>query len=338
MSLGVKAAAKDAEKVRLELIRLGAFDSGLKIKRTKSYVILPVKKEKVGELGKKFALIEAKFETQEVRKKFTDYLHEFLPKEEIQHVRTSFDVIGDIAVIEISEELEKQEQKIAESLMLAHKNIKTVFKKGSEVKSEERLRELKFLAGENKTETLHKEHGCRFKLDVTKVYFSPRLSYERQRILEQVKDGEVIADLFAGVGPFSILLAKYRDVKVYAIDVNPAAVEYLRENIKLNKVESRVIPLLGDAREVAPRNIASRVIMNLPKSSDKYLDLAFDALKEGAIHFYAISPEDDLYDSKIKFIESVAKQKGRAIEILNKRIVRPYSPRNYHVVIDVMVK
>lgn len=337
MPLGVKAALKDAEKVRQELIKLGALDTELKIKRTKSYVILPVKKEKVKKLERKFALTQANFEAQEARKKFTDYLHEFLPEAEIQHICRSFDVIGSIAVIEIPEEFERQEQKIAESLMLAHKNIKAVFKKGSGIKGEERVRELKFLAGENKTETLYKEHGCRFKLDVAKVYFSPRLSYERQRILEQVEDGEVIVDLFAGVGPFSILLAKYRYVKVYAIDANPAAVEHLKENIKLNKVEGRVIPLLGDAREVAPRSIANRVIMNLPKSSDRYLDLAFDVIKRGTIHFYAISPEMDLYESKINFIKKVAGEKNRKVEILNKRIVRPYSPYHYHVVIDVGV-
>ena len=334
--LGVKAAVKDAEKVRRELIKLGAFDSGLKIRREKNFIVLPVKIEKIKEL-QKFKTMEADFEVRETRKRFPDYLLEFLPKEEIRHVRTSFDVIGDIAVVEIPEALERQERKIAESLMLAHKNIRAVFKKGSEIKGEERVRELKFLAGENKIETLYKEHGCRFKLDVAKVYFSPRLSYERQRILEQVEDGEVIVDLFAGVGPFSILLARYRNVKVYAIDANPAAVEYLKENIKLNKVEGRVVPLLGDAREAAPRNVAARVIMNLPKSSAQFLDLAFEVIKQGIIHFYAISPEQDLYDSKINFIKKVAGEKNRKVEILNKRIVRPYSPRNYHVVIDVGV-
>lgn len=335
--LGVKAAVKDAEKVRRKLLRLGALDSKLKIRREKNFVVLPVKIEKIKEL-KKFETTEVDFEAQEIRKKFSEYLLQFLPEEETRHVRTSFDIIGNIAVIEISEKLERYEQKIAESLMLAHKNIKTVFKKGSEVRGTERVRELKFLWGEEKTETLYKEHGCRFRLDVAKVYFSPRLSYERQRILKQVKDGEVIVDLFAGVGPFSILLARYRNVKVYAIDINPAAVEYLKENVKLNKVEDRVIPLLGDAHEVAPRKVASRVIMNLPKSSDKYLDLAFDVLKEGVIHFYTISPEDDLYDSKVEFIRKIAKEKNRRIKILNKRIVRPYSPRNYHVGIDVVVK
>lgn len=334
--LGVKAAVKDAERVRRELVKLDAFNSGLKIRREKNFVVLPVKIEKIKEL-QKFKTLEVDFEAQETRKKFSDYLGEFLSPGEIQLVRTSFDIVGDIVIIEIPEELEKHERRLAESLMLAHRSIKTVFKKGSEIRGEERVRELKFLAGENKTETLYKEHGCRFKVDVSKVYFSPRLSYERQRILEQVKDGEVIVDLFAGVGPFSILLAKYRDVKAYAIDINPVAFGYLKENIRLNKVEDRVMPLLGDAREAAPRNAASRVIMNLPKSADRYLDLAFDILKEGVVHFYAISPEQDLYDSKAEFIKKIAKEKNRKATILNKRIVRPYSPRNYHIVMDVGV-
>ncbi len=201
----------------------------------------------------------------------------------------------------------------------------------------ERVRELKFLAGENRTETFYKEHGCRFRLDVAKVYFSPRLSHERERILAQTKDGEIVVDLFAGVGPFSILLAKHRDVKVYAIDINPAAIDYLKWNIALNKLEGRVVPLLGDAREVAPRNVATRVIMNLPKSSAQFLDLAFETIKQGTIHFYTISPEQDLYNSKIEFIKKVAEEKNKQVEIINKRIVRPYSPYHYHVVIDVKV-
>ncbi|MFH1774028.1 MAG: class I SAM-dependent methyltransferase family protein [Methanobacteriota archaeon] len=333
MAKGIKVPLRDAERVRTGLLKKGIFDDSKKIKSNRDFVIFPVKDK-----FEDYELISTKFEPAEKRKKFEDYLFEFLSQKELQKVRYSFDVIGNIAIVEIPGELEKQEQKIAQSLMKAHKNIKTVFKKSGEVKGEERLRDLKFLCGEEKTETIHREHGCRFKLDVAKVYFSPRLSYERQRILGQVKDGEVIVDLFAGVGPFSILLAKYRDVKVHAIDMNPAAVKYLKENIKLNKVEGRVTPLLGDVREVAPRNVATRAIMNLPKSSAQFLDLAFDVIERGVIHFYAISPEDDLYDPKINFIKKIAKEKNRKVKILNKRIVRPYSPRNYHVVIDVVVK
>ncbi|MEE8167923.1 MAG: class I SAM-dependent methyltransferase family protein [Candidatus Hydrothermarchaeales archaeon] len=332
MAEGVRIRSADAEKVKRELLKRKVLDKTKKPRREKGYVIFPVT-----ERIKDFETVVTTFETQKL-KKFEDHLTEFLSPEEADQVRTSFDIVGDIAIIEIPDELQAKEVGIAESLIAAHKNIKTVFKKTGEVKGRERLRGLKFLAGEEKTEAIHREHGCRFKVDVTRVYFSPRLSYERQRILEQTKDGEVIIDLFAGVGPFSIILAKHRDVKVYAIDINPKCYEYLQENIKLNKVGDKVTPLLGDCREVAPKNVATRVIMNLPKSSEEFLDLAFDVLKEGIIHFYSISPERDLFDSKIKMIGSVARDEGRKVEIVGKRVVRPYAPRRHHVAIDVRIR
>jgi tRNA (guanine37-N1)-methyltransferase len=291
--------------------------------------------KEVSKIG--YEVVEEEFD--ELRRyKFEDYLRAFLSEKQLDTVRHSFDTIGSIAIIEVPEELIPYEKKIAESLAKAHKNIKGVFKKTGAVKGMERTRELVHLWGSSSTVTLHREHGCRYRLDIARVYFSPRLSYERQRILEQVKDGEVIVDLFAGVGPFSILLAKYRNVKIYAIDANPAAYEYLKENILLNRVGDKVIPLLGDCHEVAPRSTADRVIMNLPKSSDEYLDLALDVVKKGVVHFYSVSPEDDLYDSKIKLIAALAEEKNRKVRVINKRVVRPYSPYNYHVVIDIEVE
>lgn len=336
MAEGIKVTPKDAEKIRRRLIDLDLLDRDKKIEKGENRIIFPIKKmpEKLKE---NFEIVEYKFKDRETHRKFRDYLKDFLDEEETRHVKISFDIVGNIAIVEMPEELERYEIKIANALLEAHKNIKTIFKKQSEIKGEERVRELKFLSGVKNSETLHREHGCIYKLDVSKVYFSPRLSYERQRILGQIKDGEFIVDLFAGVGPFSILFAKNRDVKVYAIDSNPAAFGYLKENIMLNRVAGKVTPQLGDCRDLAPRDTANRVIMNLPKSSDKFLDLAFDVIKEGVIHFYAISSERDLFNSKIEFIKKMAEKKGRGIEILNKRIVRTYSPHRYHIVIDIGV-
>jgi tRNA (guanine37-N1)-methyltransferase len=331
MSRGIKVPVKQAEEVKQRLLAMGALDKDKKVKRSLGYVVFPVKEEV--NLG--YEIVEAKFEEVK-RYSFEDYLREFLTVEQLRAVRRSFDIIGSIAIIEVPEELARYEHRIAESLARAHKNIKGVFKKSGAVRGRERTRRLVHLWGCRSTETLHREHGCLYKLDIARVYFSPRLAYERQRILKQVKDGEVIADLFAGVGPFAILLARRRDVKVYAIDANPAAYEYLRENICLNRVGDKVTPLLGDCREVAPRGV-DRVIMNLPKSAWRYLDLAFDVVEKGVIHFYSISPKEDLY-SKIGFIEEVAEKKDRKVTVVNKRVVRPYSPYKYHVAIDIAVE
>jgi tRNA (guanine37-N1)-methyltransferase len=335
--LGVRVPAKEAEKARRELLAAGALAKEYHIKRQGNYVLLPVKEE-ARELLHDYEVIEAEFEPLAKRKSFESLLKEVLSKEELSHVKWSFDIVGDIAIIEVPEELAHRKHEIAKALMEAHKNIKAVFRKSSEVRGEARVRELEHLAGEARSETIHKEHGLRLKLDVAKVYFSPRLAYERQRVLKQVKDGEVIVDLFAGVGPFPLLFAKHRRVKVYAIDINPEAVKYMRENIALNRLKGEVIPLLGDAREIAPRGVASRVIMNLPKSSDAFLDLAFEVLKPegGVVHYYTIAPEEDLW-GKAELARSVARRMGKKIKLLEKRVVRTYSPRNYHVVFDLKV-
>jgi len=239
--------------------------------------------------------------------------------------------------VEVPDELEKWAEDIGKALLEVHKHVKSVYKKSGKVKGKARLRELVHLAGEIRTETLHREHGCVFKVDVKKAFFSPRLSYERQRILELTKDGEFVVDMFAGVGPYAVLLAKYHKLKVYAIDINPDAIELLKENIRLNKVSEKVKPFLGDSGELAPKGEANRVIMNLPLKAKEYLEVAFDVIKEGTIHFYGLSDEEDLYDSWISFIQEIAEKKGRKVEIQETRIVRPYAPKRHHVAIDIGV-
>ncbi|NOZ58453.1 MAG: class I SAM-dependent methyltransferase family protein, partial [Euryarchaeota archaeon] len=276
--LAVRVPAREAERVRRELLARGLIARGYRIRRLGEEVLIPVQERARKEL-KGYELTEAEFEPLERCRSFEDLLRERLGKEELALVRRSFDIIGDIAIVEVPPELEHRKREIALALMEAHRNVKAVFRKAGEVRGETRVRQLEHLAGERRTETLHREHGLRLKLDVAKVYFSPRLAYERQRVLGQVRDGEVVVDLFAGVGPFALLIARHRRARVYAIDINPVAVRYLKENIALNRLRGEVVPLLGDAREVAPRGKATRVIMNLPKSSDAFLDLAYEVLR-----------------------------------------------------------
>ncbi len=132
MAKGVKVVARDAEATKRELIKLGAFDKTLKIKRVQSYAIIPIKLEKLPE---KFEIVETNFEPQVKPEQFEDCLREFLSSKELETVRTSYDTIGDIAVVEIPEELQKHEQKIASALMRAHKSIKAVFKKAAKLKA-----------------------------------------------------------------------------------------------------------------------------------------------------------------------------------------------------------
>uniref|UniRef100_UPI00351C8888 class I SAM-dependent methyltransferase n=1 Tax=Methanomethylovorans sp. TaxID=2758717 RepID=UPI00351C8888 len=172
------------------------------------------------------------------------------------------------------------------------------------------------------------------------AYFTPRLATERSRILEQIKNSEVVVDMFTGVGPFSILIAKNRSsCRVVAIDKNPEAVRFLRHNIELNAV-SNVVAVEGDAKEEAQiyAGIADHIIMNLPHTAREFLDAAMVIAKPGTvIHYYDITPESDLYSSSLSHIESAASRAGFAVELRATRIVRSYSPHQFNVCIEVRI-
>ena len=225
-----------------------------------------------------------------MRKRLRDKLSDALPQEQLGRVYNSFDTIGDIAIVKHNN-LQNAEV-VAEQIMAVNRNIKTVLTPIGRITGDFRVRELKLLAGENKTCTSHRESGCVFRVDVEKCYFSPRLSYEHRRIAELVKPGEVVVNMFAGVGCFSIVIAKTQSqTKTYSIDVNPTAVQYMEENVKINQVSDSVFPILGDAKEIIQtrlQGVADRVLMPLPEKALEYLPYALLALKKkgGWIHYY----------------------------------------------------
>ncbi len=263
-----------------------------------------------------------------------------LTEEQLARIR-AFDVVGDIAIVKLPDELLPKKHLIGRALMEVHRHVRTVLRQTSAVGGEFRTRELEVIAGEPRTETIHQEHGCKFKTDLAQAYFSPRLATERIRIARLVKPGEVVTNMFAGVGCYSIVIAKHSGVKkVYSIDKNPAAVKYMRDNIRINKVAARVVPIQGDAGEIIRRYLggrADRVLMPLPEFARDFFDVALLALKRrgGVIHFYDFGEEPDLFGPSLEFVREAAS--GRKIEPIEKRILRSYAPRIYHVVLDLLI-
>jgi tRNA (guanine37-N1)-methyltransferase len=228
--------------------------------------------------------------------------------------------------------------------MQTQKRLKTVLCQASPVSGDLRLRKLEWVAGEKKTEALHKEHGCLFRTDLERCYFSPRLSHERIRISQQVQPGEVIVNMFSGVGCYSIIIAKNSAAKkIYSIDINPDAVRYMRENIRLNKVVGPVFPVEGDTKNVIEeslQNVADRVLMPLPEKAHEYLDYALLALKPvgGWIHYYdfehAKKGESPVEKVKAKLVRRL-RNSGVDFEVSFGRIVRTTGPNWYQVALDV---
>ena len=267
-------------------------------------------------------------------KSLKDYLKDKIDDDKVDDIKKSFDIIGDIVILEIPEEYEEYKYIIGEAALKFTKRS-TVFRKTSEIKGIIRTRELEHIAGEDVSETIHKEFGSRFQLDVRNVYFSPRLATERRRISEQVEDNEIIVDMFAGIGPFPISIAREHKVKIYAIDINPYAYKYIKKNIELNKLKGNIIPLLGDVGEVLQGlNIkADRIIMNLPGTAWNYLDTAVKSLKHGGvIHYYEFASEYQIPIDRI--IETAYPRK---VDILNSRKVKSKSPGVWHMGVDARI-
>ncbi|RLE50325.1 MAG: class I SAM-dependent methyltransferase family protein [Candidatus Methanomethylicota archaeon] len=273
-----------------------------------------------------------------------------LSPEEAKLMLKGVDVIGDIAIIKVPDVLLGKSKVIAEAILREMHNVKAVFRQVSPAQSITRVRGIEWLAGEKRTETYHREHGCIFKVDIAKVYFSPRLLYERERIAKIVEEScksryELVLNMFAGVGCFSIILAKKTDKAiVYSVDINPYAFDYMVENVKLNKLEGKVIPILGDSKNVALSmpNKFTRVLMPLPELAYDYLSYALIALRRrGWIHYY-----DHIYASKDlealqKAEEKVAtklQELGVSYEVRSKRVVRSVGPKISQVVLDIYVE
>ncbi|MFZ7138036.1 MAG: class I SAM-dependent methyltransferase [archaeon] len=270
-----------------------------------------------------------------------------LKPKELQQLYKSYDVIGDVALLRVPASIECYTELIAKTVMDTHREVKSVWRQTSSVSGNYRIRDLKFVLGKKTTQTRYKEHGCFYKTDLQKTYFSPRLSFERLRIAKLVQKAETIVNMFAGVGCYSIAIAKHsRPKTVYSIDINPLAFKYLIENIRLNKVEKIVVPFQGDAKTIIQnklQNIADRVLMPLPELAYTYLDSAVLALKPegGWIHLY-----DFVYTKKDQ--NPVKKVEDKAIEKLSTlcmgfsvkfgRVVRPIGPHWYQVVLDIMLQ
>jgi tRNA (guanine37-N1)-methyltransferase len=261
-----------------------------------------------------------------------------LSEKEIEDLYGAFDQIGDIIILRIPDSLVSKKEIIGKVLLEKVKTAKSVFYQSSPVSGDFRTRKLELLAGEDKTETEYKEHGCRFIVDVEKAFFSPRLSTERDRIANLIQDGETVINMFGGVGMFSIIAAKKKKCTVYNIDINPNASRLCEQNINLNKLVGKVESITGDAAKIIEEKLAGigdRVLMLLPERSDEFLDSAIKAAKKtGIIHYYC-----HIHGDKKNEVSRLAKEHFLEVmkikaEVLGSKIVRPVGPRFYQAVVD----
>jgi tRNA (guanine37-N1)-methyltransferase len=321
-----------AEEIRRELVAQGVLLKQLRIVREQDRIVLPTRRRV--DLG--FPIEEREFEEGFVAiRSYKDVVD--VPPALRRSLPSSFDVVGDVALIRLPEELQPHRSAIGEAILRWNAKLRVVMEDRG-VAGAQRLRQVEVIAGERRTTTVHIEHGLRYRVDLSSAYFSPRLAAERERIANLTGEGEVVADPFAGVGPYAILIAKRRRPReVHASDANPLAVDLLRANVAMNRAD-RVAIREGDARTIL-RQVApvDRIILDLPHSALDFLPDSFGAIGDaGTIHVYGIlewAEEGERQEA----IRAMARKSGMRITDLTTRHVRAYSPSQFHTAFDVTV-
>lgn len=335
-TIGIYVPLKQAEKMHKFLLEHKLLRNDLKIKKDKKFIYFPVRDIPINLVSYK---IDTEFEKRKTKPK--SYKEIISIPDNLKHeLPTSYDVVGDIILVKLPKNLLKYQHEIGESLLKSNKNIKTVCVI-EPVSSEFRTRNIKVIAGLKQTKTIHKEYGLLFNVDIKKSYFSPRLATERRRIANLVKPNEIIVDMFAGVAPFSIIIAKHANPKiVYAIDKNKDAIALAQQNIKRNKVLDKIEVIHADARDIHTiiQKKADRIMMNLPFSAHLFFSYALKIAKDySKIHYYDILDNNKI-EYRINKLKKIAEESKYILLNIDIRKIKTYSPREFYIGMDITAK
>ncbi|MBN1644518.1 class I SAM-dependent methyltransferase family protein [Candidatus Woesearchaeota archaeon] len=272
--------------------------------------------------------------------KLKQALKKKLSKKELELVRSSFDIVGSIGIIEVDDKLKKKEKIIAETLLKLNPHIKTVLKKSGIHYGVYRRQKMIFLAGIKTKTAEHKESGIRMLIDVEKCFFSSRLSTERLRISKQIAPKEEILVMFSGVAPYPLVFARNSKAKViYGIEKNHIAHEFAEKNVLLNKFWERIRLIRGDVRKIIPvmNKKFDRILMPMPKTAEEFLPIAFKAAKKGTIiHYYDFGKEEEFKILREK-VNNACKKEKKKCRILRTVKCGNYSPGVFRVCIDFRI-
>ena len=328
----VKVPKIKAEEVRRFAEKIGAKDKRRLITFDGSFVYIPI----YDGFERHFSEFEVVEDENPVFAKKYDIKRLAREKfsEDVSKGIVSFKVLGSLAIVKLEGKAREFGEKIGELILETFPRLKAVWcDEGKE--GMERKPKMTLLAGKGSV-TVHKEHDCLLKVDVTKVMYSLGNQYEKLRVANLVKEGEIVLDMFAGIGYFTIPIANHSKAeKIYAFEINFDAYKLLLENLKLNKIRN-VIAVNMDSR-FTPEGFADRVVMGHIFAED-FIEVAVRALNgEGYIHYHESVPEK-IIERPIKRIEAICKKLNREVKILGMRKVKNYSPGVVHVVVDAYVR
>lgn len=335
--LALKVSIKQTEKVKRILLKKDLMDFNYIPSKEKDYFYFPIKKSiniPNTELIKKQFNQKQKKDTT-----LKEALKYYLTKEELKLLKTSYDIIGTIVILEIPKELEPKETIIAEELLKINPSIKTVIKKKNIHHGIFRTQQTQHLAGKKTKISIHKENGVKLKINVDKTYFSVRLGTERKRISEMVKKDENILVMFSGAAPYPCVLAKNTLAKhITGIEINPNAHKLAQENIKLNKIKN-VTLINADVKKAIPnlKQTYDRILMPLPKTADEFLSTALKVSKIGTIvHFYDFLNEKEFAQAHDK-IKKACKDANLKCKIIKTVKCGQHAPRIFRICVDFKI-
>lgn len=324
----VRVSVEDAETVRQKLLSVGVIDKTRKLVKRGGFIEIPVT-----DLVVEFPVIEQEKPEFYIPKKTLGSILD-IPEHEKKILPSGWQLLGDVIIITLREELETRKNDIAKALLSIYPGCRTVLlDRGISGRMRQPLREI--IAGD-KTETVHRENGCQFRLDAMQIMYSQGNLAERKR-MSGYGGGEVVVDMFAGIGYFSIPMAVHsKPLKIYAIEINPVSFGYLRENISLNRVENIIEPVEGNCGSFTPEGIANRVIMGY-FDAHPYLEKGICALVPGGILHYHEAVPEAVEERPVKRIIETAGKLGLRVEIIEARRIKKYSPGVWHVVVDARI-
>lgn len=329
-SLFLVVPKAEGEVIRKNLLESGHLNKDFRIESDAKHILIPLTRKV--DLG--LEIVER--EARAIKKRPKSYRELVqVPAELLGLLPTAFDVVGDVILLKLADELLPYSEAIGRAMREAY-GIRTVaIDEG--VKGDYRIRRLRVIHGDQSLVTTHRAYGVNLEVDLSRCYFSPRMATETWRVAGQAQRGERIVDMFAGVGPFALTLAKHaKPSKVYAIDSNPHAFHYLKRNIARNKLN--VTPILGDSREVMKGiGDVDRVIVDLPHSSLGFVDQVFRSVPKGTVHYYEMLDEMSLR-GRSETLKGIAGKEGKFIKSLKTHRVRSFSPSEAHFVFDIEVE
>ncbi len=330
---GLKVRKEQTEKARSLLQDRGALVPGYPILTQGDFTIIPV--DGTSDLSDIGTIVEMDF-GKRPGQSYKDYMD--IPESEKEKLPSSFDILGSIAIIESRDEYKEHVKEIGEALLKAQKNIKTVLVKSGIHGGEFRTQDLEFVAGVKTKETLYFENDVRLKLDVEKVYFSPRLSTERRRIADLVKPHERVLVMFSGCAPYPCVISRHSRAKeIVGVEKNPVGHHYGLENIRLNKLKNVTLHN-ADVRDIVPQlGKFDRILMPLPKDAGDFLDTALAAAGPGTtIHLYDFEEEKDIALGERKAMDACRKA-GTDCRITRTVKCGQYGPGKFRLCVDFEV-